>query len=481
MNNKDKNRELLSRRDFFRKAAINTLPFIAAIAVPPIFTACSSEPIPTPSGCDGCSSTCEGSCDKSCSGSCEGSCAGSNSNSGASCSDCSSSCKDTCSNTCSDSCKGSSTGENKTEFVGVDLGLSVLWATFNLGVARPYEVNDGYYWADSTGKATSDEIKKIINEKFPFQENKEYNISNSEYDIAKIQLGNGWRLPTKKEIEELITLCNGTFETKENTKGVCLKGNNGNSIFLPYEGNTDFYMSGEIAWWYLEGDKTICYKVLAISDEKQTISSANLINRIEKQKILSRILVRPVKDGGSGCSDCASGCTTACSKNCTGGCKETCENGCKETCENQCKETCKTTCSETCSGGCKEGCKNTCKTTCQESCKDSCKNTCGSGCSTECTGGCKTGCSGGCKSGCSGGCQTGCSDSCKDQCKGNCSSYCAVSCSNDCSGGCRGGCLGSCEYSCQNTCTGQCTTGCGGSCGFSCSFSCGNTCHKTAF
>ena len=52
MNNKNKHKELLSRRDFFKKAAIKTLPFIAVISLPSILTACSSEPIPTPSGCD---------------------------------------------------------------------------------------------------------------------------------------------------------------------------------------------------------------------------------------------------------------------------------------------------------------------------------------------------------------------------------------------------------------------------------------------
>lgn len=478
MDKKSKNKELLSRRDFFRKAAINTLPFIAAIAVPPIFTACSSEPIPTPSGCDGCSSTCEGSCDKSCSGSCEGSCAGSSSNSGASCSDCSSSCKDTCSNTCSDSCKGSSTGENNVEFVGVDLGLSVLWASFDIGSTKPDAYPQSYYWGDGTGKATYENMKSLFDDKFPFSEGKdiEYDISGTEYDFAHNTLGNGWRLPTEEELIELCTLCTTKTETRNGIKGVVIKGPNGKSIFIANNSSNSYV--------YRLSSKYTCTKTLKLATilnyYKEEVLKVSKYST-ESGNYIAKEPIRPVKSGGSGCSDCASGCTTACSKNCTGGCKETCENGCKETCENQCKETCKTTCSETCSGGCKEGCKNTCKTTCQESCKDSCKNTCGSGCSTECTGGCKTGCSGGCKSGCSGGCQTGCSDSCKDQCKGNCSSYCAVSCSNDCSGGCRGGCLGSCEYSCQNTCTGQCTTGCGGSCGFSCSFSCGNTCHKTAF
>jgi len=484
MNNKDKNRELLSRRDFFRKAAINTLPFIAAIAVPPIFTACSPEPTPTPSGCDGCSSTCEGSCDKSCSGSCEESCAGSSSNSGSSCSDCSSTCKDTCSNTCSESCKnacsdtctGNSTGNNNIEFATVDLGLTVLWASFNLGTSSPHEYNDGYYWADATGKATSDEMKKLIKEKFPYQENKEYNISNSEYDIAKIQLGNGWRLPTKKEIEELTILCDGTFETKENIKGFCFKGSNGNSIFLPYKGNNDFYMSGEIEW---QQDKSIHYKILAISSELNKAFSTNYQAKIEEQYPLSRLLVRPVKDGGSGCNDCASGCINACSTDCYSMCKDTCKHGCTEAC----KEGCESTCSGGCKEGCKEGCKNTCSGGCEEGCKEGCKNTCSGdceeGCKDSCTGGCSTGCYTGCKNsaknsgadpsgcgGCDNTCNTLCGGQCHFTCGGSCRGYCQGSCYGTCIGNnknvtnCPGTCFGTCYTNCDNTCSRSCYTTC---------------------
>lgn len=477
MNNKDKHKELLSRRDFFRKAATSTLPFIAAMTIPSIFTSCSSEPIPSKSGCDGCSSSCEGSCDKSCSGSCEESCAGSSSNSGSSCSDCSSSCKNTCSTTCSDSCTGSSTGENNTEFVGVDLGLSVLWATFDIGSTKPDAYPQSYYWGDNTGKATKEEIKALISKQFPYENGKEFNISGTEYDIAHISIGNGWRLPTKIELDELCALCTYQYEKKNGIEGIKIKGPNGKSIFIAKNFATATYVerisSYSSCHTYENDDKRRAYYSLFYKEDNQQLEAIGFSYLLEGQDYVPRIAIRPVKSGGSGCNDCSSGCTTLCSKTCSGGCKETCSGSCKETCSEGCKEGCL--------GECKETCKYTCQTTCQNECKESCKNTCSSGCSTECTGGCKTGCSGGCKSGCTGGCQTGCSDSCKDQCKGNCSSYCAVSCSNDCSGDCRSGCLGSCEYSCQNTCEGQCTTGCGGSCGFSCSFSCGNTCHKTAF
>ena len=72
--NKKKNEELQSRRQFFKKAGKAALPIIGVMAFGNLlFTSCSKdkddEPS-KPSGCNGCS----GSCSNSCSGSCEESC-----------------------------------------------------------------------------------------------------------------------------------------------------------------------------------------------------------------------------------------------------------------------------------------------------------------------------------------------------------------------------------------------------------------------
>ncbi len=91
MNNKDKNRELLSRRDFFKKAAINTLPFIAMITIPSYLSSCNKEDDPINSGCKDCSSNCESGCDSLCAVACSN--------------DCSGACRDSCLGTCEDGCK----------------------------------------------------------------------------------------------------------------------------------------------------------------------------------------------------------------------------------------------------------------------------------------------------------------------------------------------------------------------------------------
>lgn len=87
MKKNEKNEELQSRREFFKKAAKGALPVIAAIAlanVPAITNASEMA-----SGCRGCATYCSGGCTGSCT-----SCVGS--------------CNNTCDYTCRIHCKTSS-------------------------------------------------------------------------------------------------------------------------------------------------------------------------------------------------------------------------------------------------------------------------------------------------------------------------------------------------------------------------------------
>lgn len=417
MNNNKKNRELLSRRDFFRKAAINTLPFIAAIAVPPIFTACSPEPTPTPSGCDGCSSACKDSCKEN------------STNSG-------------------NNSSQENTGNND-KYTAIDLGLSVLWATFDIGSTRPDTYPQEYYWGDGTGKATKEEIKVLINNRLPFKEGKEYNIAGTEYDLAHQSIGNGWRLPTETELTELVALCTSTHEVKNGIIGLKIQGPNGKSIFMS---------SDNFKWVYRFCS---CCKCEKSSDgkEKKLVSAISFNNGnglglsihqhyLSDENYFLHMPIRPVKNGGSGCKECSSGCTT----------------------------TCTTTCSTNCIGKCRE------------TCKEECKKGCGDKCSENCSSGCITGCKEGCKEGCKGGCYTGCKNGSKNSTgsgssgdnSNNCG-YCSNVCSDGCTSDCGQGCTQLCVETCTQACGGNCYVGCGTACSIGCTQSCGTTCHKSAF
>lgn len=86
--------ELQSRREFFRKTAKNTLPFLFLLtaSVSPVFSMQNNFS----QYCKGC----WGACESNCTGSCEGSCKGCGSS-------CSSTCSSTCRGACDNSCKGS--------------------------------------------------------------------------------------------------------------------------------------------------------------------------------------------------------------------------------------------------------------------------------------------------------------------------------------------------------------------------------------
>lgn len=85
-----------------------------------------------------------------------------------------------------------------------------------------------------------------------------YNISfDAEHDAATANWGNDWRMPTTKELAELMNNCEWEFVGS----GYKVTGPNGNSIFLPAagyrygdkqygKGNAGYYASGEIIGTY---------------------------------------------------------------------------------------------------------------------------------------------------------------------------------------------------------------------------------------
>lgn len=119
----------------------------------------------------------------------------------------------------------------------VDLGLSVLWASHNVGATKPEEYGGYYAWGETEEKKQY----ALMNYKF-------YNmmtggmtdlgkkISGTKYDVAKIKWGDGWRMPTANEMLELTEQCEWTDTVCGTVKGKKITGKNENSIFLPAVG-----------------------------------------------------------------------------------------------------------------------------------------------------------------------------------------------------------------------------------------------------
>ncbi|WP_195546726.1 InlB B-repeat-containing protein [Bacteroides intestinalis] len=109
----------------------------------------------------------------------------------------------------------------------IDLGLSVKWASWNVGASAPEEFGGLYGWADPTGEKTTVDFNDYPSDTPPTS------ISNTMYDIAHVRWGDGWRLPTQAEFQELVDNCTWEWTEVNNVAGRRATGPNGNSIFFP--------------------------------------------------------------------------------------------------------------------------------------------------------------------------------------------------------------------------------------------------------
>ena len=147
----------------------------------------------------------------------------------------------------------------------VDLGLSVKWATCNVGAEKPEDSGDFFAWGEispyysslnprvwKAGKERGYNWSSYFDVKTNssgdpryYQSNfgmtfKKYDISTGNTileavdDAAHVNWGGNWRMPSGKEIKELIENCTWTWTTLNGVEGYKIISNsNGNSIFLP--------------------------------------------------------------------------------------------------------------------------------------------------------------------------------------------------------------------------------------------------------
>ena len=116
----------------------------------------------------------------------------------------------------------------------VDLGLSVKWATVNIGARNCYEKGNYYlYGAVYDRDQTVSQIESDIE-------------GNEQYDAARFYWHEPWRLPTKQEFEELLNNCIWKETTIKGVLGYVVTGHNGNCIFLPLTGSYAFGKESDV-------------------------------------------------------------------------------------------------------------------------------------------------------------------------------------------------------------------------------------------
>ena len=132
----------------------------------------------------------------------------------------------------------------------IDLGLSVKWASCNLGATSCEECGDFYSWGETTTKKVyktgSSKFKNVSKNNLQKKGVIDaYGNLTKEYDAASQRLGGYWRMPTQREMEELVNRCKWYPRSYNGIDGYLIQGPNGNTIFLP---NTPVRTNSKHEW-----------------------------------------------------------------------------------------------------------------------------------------------------------------------------------------------------------------------------------------
>jgi hypothetical protein len=192
----------------------------------------------------------------------------------------------------------------------VDLGLSVKWATFNIGASAPEDYGDYFAWGETEPKA------KYSWENYKWCDGGYTSLTKycsddtlcidgftdgltqlvPEDDAAHVNWGGNWRIPSDEEWAELRTQCQWTLTESQGVNGYKVKSKvNGNTIFIPIGG----FLSGKnLVYDYLGG-----YWSTTLNKSKQSCALGLYLNKTENKvgqyfnsSRSNGFLIRPVYD-----------------------------------------------------------------------------------------------------------------------------------------------------------------------------------------
>ena len=197
---------------------------------------------------------------------------------------------------------GDTPGGNTNIKVGtaVDLGLSVKWADINVGAEYPSDYGNYYAWGETEPKNDYSFENYSFHIEGTTDKNKKESyvdigtdIKGTEYDVAHVKWGGTWRMPSEKEVFELINKC--TWDWTDG--GYKITGPSGKSIFLPAVG---FYNGTNLSGEFTQAK----YWTSAVNEYKDTyyaygrdlyfVYSTNDHNVGSHQRFLG-CAIRPVK------------------------------------------------------------------------------------------------------------------------------------------------------------------------------------------
>lgn len=196
---------------------------------------------------------------------------------------------------------------NFEEYEFVDLGLSVSWASFNIGSYNfaPYMNGDFFAWGETVPRKEFVQNYYLKPKQDHYYEGK-LNLLESCDDAATVLWGEDWRLPTKEEFQELIDKCQWEWKQQDYHWGYKVTGQNGNSIFLPaggfkmerrwlYESDGLYYWTGSCKFEDPEREPK-AWQFCSTSDGPDKSKNRNMIITLVPLSLQSGRSIRPVTE-----------------------------------------------------------------------------------------------------------------------------------------------------------------------------------------
>lgn len=197
-------------------------------------------------------------------------------------------------------------------YEAVDLGLSVDWASSNLGTSVSEQQGDSYCWGAPNPSW----------DKSPGYETNSFGLSclmanesvwrcNKTYDAVREQWGESWRMPTHQEMQELISQCRWIRTQMNGERVVKIIGPNGNSIILPYG---EYWAGDRNPAWGIYCMKAYSLQITFLPNEEYTLVSCGPVHgKIyddesrnyhslgyddcnQERAMWRKLLIRPVRD-----------------------------------------------------------------------------------------------------------------------------------------------------------------------------------------
>lgn len=197
-------------------------------------------------------------------------------------------------------------GKTKAD-VAVDMGLSVDWATCNLGAKDPLDFGTFYAW----GEVSSKSFYSWDNYKYYSSQDVQLLKYNTVKGYGKVDgltrmqpgddpattlLGSGWRTPTYKELSELLNGCSWVTKTKNEVKYLLAQSNStGATMVFPlgglYSGADKQYEGDSACVWTSDlNPDNILQAIILFSSSKEAYVEVKSGNRS------LGIPIRPVRE-----------------------------------------------------------------------------------------------------------------------------------------------------------------------------------------